>query len=98
MQGKIVLPPLDVSCVCLYLLAAPDPCCHLGVFVFPICCTICLLDAIDLEALGLLRVVVISSTKKTDGVAVMKKAMQFWDVELGAYTKVEEDIFITVEI
>jgi hypothetical protein len=51
-----------------------------------------------MEALSLLRVVVIRSTKKTNGIAVMKEAMQFRDIKLVAYTELEKDVFISVEV
>jgi hypothetical protein len=60
------LPPFNISVVSLYLLAALQPYCHLGVLVSAVGCTIGVFCKIDMEAFGLLGVVIIRGPKQSD--------------------------------
>ena len=58
-----------------------EPLCHLGVLIFVVCRTICVLCEVDVESLGGLGVVVVCCSKKFDEADIVEEEVEFGYIE-----------------
>ena len=82
----------------LHLLMAILPGGHLNGLVLVIGRFISVLDDVDMELLGLLGVIIVGSSKKTDQGTVMDETVYLWQVEVVANAKFNEDFLILVKV
>ena len=91
------LPPLHVCCMSSHLLVAPHISRHLIIFILPVGCFVGLLDQVNMQALHLLHVIVISGAKEHNRQAVVKETMDLGQVEILVHTNIMKYIFVVVE-
>jgi len=88
---------LNEICMLSNLLLVLQPHSHLSIFIFVICCVVCILCKVDVKTLRLLGVVIVGGAKQSYQQLIVLKTVQLWQVELPSNTKVDKDFFVVVK-
>jgi hypothetical protein len=94
--NKDIEPPKICSTE-IHSLLALKPACHLNDVVAFVAGTVPLLCVIDMKPLWVLRIKTVKAAERDYGVDVVKKRMEFRNIEMVANTFINEDIFVGVE-
>ena len=87
----------DVLVVLKHLLLPIKPYCHLRVLVLVIRSAVGVLGKVNVEALSVLGVEVVSSPKALDEVAIMPHIMELRNIEIVTNSEIDENIAVGME-
>jgi hypothetical protein len=94
----VLLPPFDVCRVVLGLLTALIPHRHLIILILSIGCIIRVLGQLDVQALHLFRVIIVSSAEQVDGWNIVKEAVDLRQIEMLSHADIEKHVLVAVEL
>lgn len=89
--------PLYIFLMAENLFSAFEPGRHLREFVLVVCGAIRIFSKVDVEAFGVLGVVIICGTIQSNHVSIVKREMEFWQVERVPNAEVDENVLVVVE-